>query len=621
MDKWLIKIPTNKSATPSQPSCSASNPTSSKTKKRKYDESYLQYGFTCSSHNNEEQPVCLICKEVLAAESMKPSKLQRHLNTKHATLSKKPIEYFERLLQTSIKEKNTLEKYVTLNDKYLLASYEVSYLIAKTKKPFTIGEQLLLPAAIRMSEIVHGKQYAAEISKIPLSNDTVSKRISDISNDQFQQLLMRLKDSSKFAIQLDESTDISKMAQLLLFVRYIYEGSIHEDILFCRPLEGHTRGKDIYKKVNEFFEKEGLNWKNCVGVCTDGAAAMTGQDLGFTAFVKAGNDHITFTHCMIHREALVVKKIAPELNTVFFDAVKIINFIKSRALNSRLFKNLCIDMDSDYTSLLLHAEVRWLSRGRSLKRLLTLKDEVLIFLTEQNSNLADYFYDNLWLLKLCYLADIFDKINDMNLSMQGVCVNMFMLKNKLEAFVKKILIWKNRVESGSLEMFPFTDEYIISNNISKKDTPITKIIVNHLKDMEVHMHRYFPNDIDTQQWICNPFSIEMEEINFLNLKAQEEFAELTSDTTLRLRFSQVPVHEFWIEIKSEYPLLSEMAMNKLLPFCTTYLCESAFSTLTYIKSKYRSTLINVENLLRSAITQIEPRFNYLCKNKQSHPSH
>ncbi|KAK2707849.1 hypothetical protein QYM36_015504 [Artemia franciscana] len=85
------------------------------------------------------------------------------------------------------------------------------------------------------------------------------------------------------------------------------------------------------------------------------------------------------------------------------------------------------------------------------------------------------------------------------------------------------------------------------------------------------MHRYFPYDIDTQQWICNPFSIEMEEINFLNLKAQEEFAELTSETTLRLRFSQVPVHEFWIEIKSEYPLLSEMAMNKLLPFCTTYL--------------------------------------------------
>lgn len=41
--------------------------------------------------------------------------------------------------------------------------------------------------------------------------------------------------------------------------------------------------------------------------------------------------------------------------------------------------------------------------------------------------------------------------------------------------------------------------------------------------MEVYMHRYFPNDIDTQQWICNPFSIEMEEINFLNLKDKKNF--------------------------------------------------------------------------------------------------
>ena len=111
-------------------------------------------------------------------------------------------------------------------------------------------------------------------------------------------------------------------------------------------------------------------------------AVMTRQDLGISAFVKAGNDHIIFAHCMIYRGALVVKKLHQNY-TLFFDAVKIINFIKSRAFNSRLFKNWCIDMDSDYTSLLLHAEVRWLSRGRSLKRLFTLKDEVLIFLTDQ----------------------------------------------------------------------------------------------------------------------------------------------------------------------------------------------------------------------------------------------
>ena len=73
------------------------------------------------------------------------------------------------------------------------------------------------------------------------------------------------------------------------------------------------------------------------------------------------------------------------------DAVKVINFITSHALNSRLFSNLSKDMDSNYTTFLLHAEVRWLSRGQNLKRLLLLKDEIEIFLTEQNVNLLLFF--------------------------------------------------------------------------------------------------------------------------------------------------------------------------------------------------------------------------------------
>jgi hypothetical protein len=44
---------------------------------------------------------------------------------------------------------------VTTSTKACLASFEVSYLIAKNKKPHTIGETLLLPAAMRMCETMH----------------------------------------------------------------------------------------------------------------------------------------------------------------------------------------------------------------------------------------------------------------------------------------------------------------------------------------------------------------------------------------------------------------------------------------------------------------------------------
>ena len=73
-------------------------------------------------------------------------------------------------------------------------------------------------------------------------------------------------------------------------------------------------------------------------------------------------------------------------------------------------------------------------------------------------------------------------------------------------------------------------------------------------------------------------------------------------------------------MKLEYPNLSRLAMNTLLPFASTYLCESAFSALTNLKTKHRSCLGNIETVLRPALTKIEPRID-LCKKMQAHHSH
>jgi len=97
-------------------------------KKYMYNESYLRYGFTFfTCHEGVSLPLCLICSETLAAESMKPTKLARHFHTKHAAFSKKPIEYFQRLLSSSKQSKSLLEKYSITSEKYQLASYEAPY--------------------------------------------------------------------------------------------------------------------------------------------------------------------------------------------------------------------------------------------------------------------------------------------------------------------------------------------------------------------------------------------------------------------------------------------------------------------------------------------------------------
>ena len=64
--------------------------TSKKTKsvfKRQYHHSYLKFIPTGDSH--APSPLCVICGDKIANESMKPSKLLRHLETKHPALKDK----------------------------------------------------------------------------------------------------------------------------------------------------------------------------------------------------------------------------------------------------------------------------------------------------------------------------------------------------------------------------------------------------------------------------------------------------------------------------------------------------------------------------------------------------
>jgi hypothetical protein len=79
--------------------------------------------------------------------------------------------------------------------------------------------------------------------------------------------------------------------------------------------------------------------------------------------------------------------------------------------------------------------------------------------------------------------------------------------------------------------------------------------------------------------------------------------------------------DFWLTVKNEYLVVAQLAVRVLLPLAISYLCESAFSALTYIKSKYCTHLANVEDDLRAELLDIRPRFDLLCSKMQAHPSH
>ncbi|GFS69985.1 SCAN domain-containing protein 3 [Trichonephila clavipes] len=194
-----------------------------------------------------------------------------------------------------------------------------------------------------------------DIYKIPLSNDTIHRRIKDRS-ENIEQNTAKTLENSNFALQVDETTDITGNAQLIAFVRFIHENDIINQFLCCRELPDFTTGKHIFQVISSYLEEIKVSWKSCIGICTDGAPAMTGNLKGFVAHVKELNEDILVTHCFLHREALVTKFLPSDLKIVLEQCVKMVNYIKSRPLKSRLFSKLCQAMEAKYESLLLHTE-------------------------------------------------------------------------------------------------------------------------------------------------------------------------------------------------------------------------------------------------------------------------
>ena len=282
----------------------------------------------------------------------------------------------------------------TTKKSFLRASYLIFLQIAKPKKTYTIGEELIKPCILSAAEQILGPEAARKSDGIPLSNNTVQRRIENIAMDIEHQVIEEVKKSPYFAIQLDESTDMSNCAILLCFVRYKGKTDFKEELLCYIDLPGRTTGSEIFRLLNTYFSEKDINRANRVGVCTDGAASMTSYRFGVAAKIKEiAHKEILFTHCIIHREHLASKKLSPDLQNVLTNAVKIVNAIRSRPLNSRLFQALCESMDSQHDHLVLHAEVRWLSRGRVLSRLFELCEETKHSLREINSPLAEFLLD------------------------------------------------------------------------------------------------------------------------------------------------------------------------------------------------------------------------------------
>ena len=148
--------------------------------------------------------------------------------------------------------------------------------------------------------------------------------------------------------------------------------------------------------------------------------------------------NVLFTPCFIHREALTSKPLPCGLQDVLKVTIKVVNFVKSSALHTRLFRKLCEDMGSEHINLLNYTKVRWLSKRNVLFRVFELRDELKIFLDVLKPELAVHFSDSKFIACLAYLVDIFDSLNTPNVKMQEKEKNIIHFVDLINGFIEKL---------------------------------------------------------------------------------------------------------------------------------------------------------------------------------------
>lgn len=165
--------------------------------------------------------------------------------------------------------------------------------------------------------------------------------------------------------------------------------------------------------------------------------------------------------------------------------------------------------------------------------------------------------------------------------------NILTAQDKVASFLRKLQLYQRRVEVEDISMFPLLTMVLDEKN---EKCSFTDQITLHLFSVVESIEKYFP-DLENRYvnaWVLRPFSVDESVFPDIEIEAKAQFLGLREDNTLKIDFENTQLATFWRKIGGEYPLLSEKALKILIPFSTTYRCESGFSTMVTMKTKARN---------------------------------
>ena len=125
-------------------------------------------------------------------------------------------------------------------------SLRISQLLLTNKKAFTDGpvvkDCIRTAASVPIPSGLESRYSSSAISTAINNIQLVSRRCEFLGKDLLHQLLSNLSTCDCFALALDESTDVTDLSLMCVFVRFVHDFVVKKDILAFIPLSDTIRG-------------------------------------------------------------------------------------------------------------------------------------------------------------------------------------------------------------------------------------------------------------------------------------------------------------------------------------------------------------------------------------------
>ncbi|XP_065664734.1 general transcription factor II-I repeat domain-containing protein 2B-like [Hydra vulgaris] len=583
---------------------------------------------------SDGNPLCLICSVKL--QKNKSSNVERHFEGKHKEFAQNYLEgecrkkAINELQRKQLIQQNCFSNYIHSGSTTTEASFALSFQIAKAGKPFT--NDLIL----------------SKIKDIPLSARTVKERILNIAEEVSNMKIENIK-------RLNFCPWLLIMMAVVM-VKYLTASGVQEKLLELLPMKGQMRGEDIAESVLKCLETKNINIERIVSVATDRAPAMIAKSKGFIKLFSSHISHkIISFHCILHQEALVAKSLRaiPQLKNAMEVIVPIVNFIRAKSLNHKIFTALLEELDFIHKELVTFTAVRWLSRGKTFSECLS---EITKFLAVRNYNEehCKLLKNSEWLQKFYFLLDMTERFKKLNLEMQGKRIISAQLLEELSTFEQKLDLFLDDISGDQFIYFNSLRNFrmkIISEAEKVNRKQFFEIITTIVHQFASRFHD-FRKYQETLKFVMLPLKCNLTlmdfnafpEINIADLHLElveirnksiwadkfeamlahiAIYEENMKDTPQDIIISGIYIFRCWTSLPNTYINSKTLAFGLLSIFSSTYNCEQFFSSMNFIKNKYQSRLTDesTQALLQLHSTKYRLNLTKLSKKVQIQKSH